>query len=89
MRNIVGVALILIRYFCICLVEALVYWRSPARSAAALGGGLALLLALACCSLISVLAYLALLILVGTVAFRLYRNVAQAVQKTSDGHPFK
>ncbi|XP_077283890.1 reticulon isoform X2 [Arctopsyche grandis] len=70
-------------------VESLVYWRSPAKSGIALGAGLVLLLALACCSLISVLAYTSLLVLSGTTAFRVYSCVLQAVQKTSDGHPFK
>ncbi|KAM3959557.1 reticulon [Aphomia sociella] len=71
------------------LVESLIYWRSPARSGAALGAGLALLVALACCSVVSVLAYASLLALSAAVAFRIYKNVLQAVQKTNEGHPFK
>ncbi|XP_013178823.1 PREDICTED: reticulon-3-like isoform X2 [Papilio xuthus] len=71
------------------LVEALIYWRCAARSGAALGGGLALLVALASCSVVSVLAYAALLALAAALALRIYRNVLQAVQKTNDGHPFK
>ncbi|XP_026752186.2 reticulon-1 isoform X2 [Galleria mellonella] len=71
------------------LVESLIYWRSPARSGAALGAGLALLIALACCSVVSVLAYASLLALSAAVAFRIYKNVLQAVQKTNEGHPFK
>ncbi|XP_028037126.1 reticulon-1 isoform X2 [Bombyx mandarina] len=71
------------------LVESLIYWRNAARSGAALGAGLALLVALACCSVVSVLAYVSLLALSAAVAFRLYKNVLQAVQKTNDGHPFK
>ncbi|XP_069356180.1 reticulon-3 isoform X2 [Maniola hyperantus] len=71
------------------LVESLIYWRSAARSGAALGAGLALLVALACCSVVSVLAYSSLLALSAAVAFRIYKNVLQAVQKTNDGHPFK
>ncbi|XP_063533581.1 reticulon-1 isoform X2 [Cydia strobilella] len=71
------------------LVEALIYWRSAARSGAALGAGLALLLALACCSVVSVAAYVSLLALSAAVAFRIYKNVLQAVQKTNEGHPFK
>ncbi|CAH2075852.1 unnamed protein product, partial [Iphiclides podalirius] len=70
-------------------MESLIYWRCAARSGAALGGGLALLVALASCSVVSVLAYAALLALAAAVAFRIYRNVLQAVQKTNDGHPFK
>lgn len=70
-------------------VESLIYWRSAARSGAALGAGLALLVALACCSVVSVAAYSSLLALSAAVAFRIYKNVLQAVQKTNDGHPFK
>lgn len=70
-------------------VESLIYWRNAVRSGAALGGGLALLVALASCSVVSVLAYAALLALAAALALRIYRNVLQAVQKTTDGHPFK
>ncbi|XP_030034681.1 reticulon-1-A isoform X6 [Manduca sexta] len=70
-------------------LESLIYWRSAGRSGAALGAGLALLVALACCSVVSVLAYASLLALSAAVAFRIYKNVLQAVQKTNDGHPFK
>ncbi|XP_050669764.1 reticulon-1-A isoform X4 [Leptidea sinapis] len=70
-------------------VESLVYWRCAARSGAALGTGLVLLVALASCSVVSVLAYAALLALSAAVAFRIYKNILQAVQKTNDGHPFK
>lgn len=70
-------------------MESLIYWRNASRSGAALGAGLALLVALACCSVVSVLAYGSLLALSAAVAFRVYRNVLQAVQKTNDGHPFK
>uniref|UniRef100_A0A161MAY9 Reticulon-like protein n=1 Tax=Triatoma infestans TaxID=30076 RepID=A0A161MAY9_TRIIF len=47
------------------------------------------LLSLIYYSLISVVAYLCLFTLGGTITFRIYKNVMQAVQKTSDGHPFK
>lgn len=70
-------------------VESLIYWRSAGRSGAALGAGLALLVALACCSVVSVLAYASLLALSAAVGFRIYKNVLQAVQKTNEGHPFK
>ncbi|XP_049868155.1 reticulon-3-B isoform X5 [Pectinophora gossypiella] len=70
-------------------VESLIYWRNAARSGGALGAGLALLVALACCSVVSVLAYVSLLALSAAVAFRVYKNVLQAVQKTNEGHPFK
>ncbi|KAL2750793.1 reticulon-1-A isoform X3 [Vespula maculifrons] len=72
-----------------CEVATLIYWRDPKKSGAVFGATLGLLLSLAYFSLISVLAYLSLLILIATVAFRIYKSVLQAIQKTSDGHPFK
>ncbi|KAK9507488.1 hypothetical protein O3M35_007338 [Rhynocoris fuscipes] len=47
------------------------------------------LLSLTYYSLISVVAYLCIFTLGGTITFRVYKNIMQAVQKTSDGHPFK
>ncbi|XP_072747280.1 uncharacterized protein Rtnl1 isoform X1 [Anoplolepis gracilipes] len=70
-------------------VAALIYWRDPKKSGIVFGTILGVLLSLAYFSLISVLAYLSLLVLTGTVLFRIYKTVLQAVQKTSDGHPFK
>jgi hypothetical protein len=70
-------------------IESLIYWRDVKKSGAVFGTGLAILLALSFCSLISVFAYVSLLTLAGTVAFRIYKNIMQAIQKTSDGHPFK
>ncbi|XP_050077860.1 reticulon-1 isoform X1 [Anopheles maculipalpis] len=70
-------------------VESLIYWRDIKKSAVVFGGGLAILLAMSLFSLISVFSYLSLLLLFGTISFRIYKNVLQAVQKTSEGHPFK
>ncbi|XP_019766146.2 reticulon-1-A isoform X4 [Dendroctonus ponderosae] len=70
-------------------VECLIYWRDPKKSVPVFGGVLLVLLALTYVSLISVVAYASLLALTGTVAFRIYKNIIQAVQKTGDGHPFK
>uniref|UniRef100_A0A1Y9H2J7 Reticulon-like protein n=1 Tax=Anopheles dirus TaxID=7168 RepID=A0A1Y9H2J7_9DIPT len=70
-------------------VESLIYWRDVKKSAVVFGGGLAILLAMSLFSLISVFSYLSLLLLFGTISFRIYKNVLQAVQKTSEGHPFK
>lgn len=70
------------------LVE-LIYWRDVKKSGAALSVSVLLLLALSFCSLISVLAYASLLTLSSAAAFRVYKNISQAVQKTQDGHPFK
>ncbi|KAL9926198.1 reticulon isoform 2-T2 [Glossina fuscipes fuscipes] len=71
------------------LVESLIYWRDVKKSGIVFGAGLITLLAISCCSVISVFAYLSLTILSGTIAFRIYKSVMQAIQKTSDGHPFK
>lgn len=70
-------------------VAALIYWRDPKKSGIVFGAILSVLLSLAYFSLISVVAYISLLTLTCTVAFRIYKTVLQAIQKTSDGHPFK
>lgn len=70
-------------------VADLVFWKDPRKSGIAFGTGLVILLSLACCSVISVVSYTALIILTGTLAFRIYKNILQAVQKTNEGHPFR
>jgi len=70
-------------------VAALIYWRDVQKSAIVLTTSLLILLSLSCFSLISVFAYTSLLILVSAASFRVYKNIRQAVQKTTDGHPFK
>lgn len=77
---------------CVCcffLVAALIYWRKPEETGIVFGGILGILLSLAYFSLISVFSYAALLTLTATFGYRIYKTVMQAVQKTSDGHPFK
>lgn len=70
-------------------MESLIYWRDPKKSGPVFAVVLVILLALTYFSLISVVAYLSLIALTGTIAFRIYKNIVQAVQKTGDGHPFK
>jgi len=70
-------------------VSEIVLWKDPKKSGVAFGIGLLVLLSLACCSIISVVAYTALLALTGTLSFRIYKNILQAIQKTNEGHPFK
>ncbi|KAH8287909.1 hypothetical protein KR018_006976 [Drosophila ironensis] len=70
-------------------VESLIYWRDVKKSGIVFSAGLITLVAISSFSVISVFAYLSLLTLFGTVAFRIYKSVTQAVQKTNDGHPFK
>lgn len=83
-------SLLIIAFFLFFLVvESLIYWRDVKKSGIVFGAGLVTLVAISCFSVISVFAYLSLLALFGTVAFRIYKSVTQAVQKTNDGHPFK
>jgi hypothetical protein len=70
-------------------VSELVHWRDPKKSGIVFGLGLVVLFSLACCSIISVISYTALLALSGALSFRIYKSILQAVQKTNDGHPFK
>lgn len=70
-------------------VADLVFWKDPRKSGIAFGTGLLILLSLACCSVISVIAYTGLTVLTGTLSFRIYKNILQAVQKTNEGHPFR
>jgi len=70
-------------------VAELVYWRDPKKSGIVFGLVLVVLLSLTFLSLISVVAYTSLAALSGTLAFRVYKSVLQAIQKTQDGHPFK
>ncbi|XP_035265535.1 reticulon-3 isoform X2 [Anguilla rostrata] len=70
-------------------VRDLVYWRDPKKSGVVFGTSLLLLLSLAAFSVISVASYLLLALLCVTIAFRVYKSVVQAVQKSGDGHPFK
>jgi len=70
-------------------VSELVYWRDPKKSGVVFGSIFVILIALIFFSFISVVAYTSLALLTGTFAFRVYKNVLQAVQKTNEGHPFK
>lgn len=71
------------------LVESLIYWRDVKKSGVVFGLGLVTLLAVSCFSVISVVAYLSLMVLSATIAFRTYKSIMQIIQKTPDGHPFK
>lgn len=67
----------------------LVYWRDVKQTGIVFGIGLVILLSLSIFSVISVVAYTLLFTLLGTLSFRVYKNILQAVQKTQEGHPFK
>ncbi|XP_061665018.1 reticulon-3 isoform X1 [Syngnathoides biaculeatus] len=70
-------------------VKDLLHWRDPKKSGLVFGVSMLLLLSLAAFSVISVVSYLLLALLCVTITFRIYKSVVQAVQKSSDGHPFK
>jgi len=70
-------------------VIELIYWRDSRKSGIVLGSVLAILLSLSIVSVVSVVSYASLSVLAITLSFRLYKNILQAVQKTTDGHPFK
>jgi len=71
-----------------CVID-LIYWRDVKKSGIVFGSMLVLLLSLALFSVLSVVAYLSLAGLTVTITFVVYKKVLGAVQKTSDGHPFK
>jgi len=70
-------------------VTDLVLWRDTRKSGAVFGAGLVILFSLLWFSVISVVAYTALAVLFGTLSFRVYKSILEAVQKTNEGHPFK
>ncbi|XP_061565446.1 reticulon-3 isoform X2 [Cololabis saira] len=70
-------------------VKDLIHWRDPKKTGLMFGLSLLVLLSLAAFSVISVVSYLLLSLLCVTITFRIYKSVVQAVQKSSDGHPFK
>lgn len=70
-------------------VKDLIHWRDPKKSGIVFGVSLLVLLSLAAFSVISVVSYLLLALLCVTITFRIYKSVVQAIQKSSEGHPFK
>lgn len=71
-----------------CLLD-LIYWRQPLLSGAVFSSLFLLLLAFSLCSAVSVVSYVALLALAGTLSYVTFRKVAAAVQKSGEGHPFQ
>ncbi|XP_034966847.2 reticulon-4 isoform X1 [Zootoca vivipara] len=70
-------------------VVDLLYWRDVKKTGAVFGSGLFLLLSLTVFSIVSVVAYIALVLLSVTISFRIYKGVIQAIQKSEEGHPFR
>ena len=67
----------------------LIYWKNPRDTGIIFGSVLVVLLAVKYVSVISVLANLSLALITATMAFRIYKSVLAAVNKSQDGHPFK
>lgn len=67
----------------------LIYWRDVRKTGVVFGSTMVTLLCLSFYSVLSVVSYLSLALLTVTLSYRMYKNVLQAVQKSSDGHPFK
>lgn len=70
-------------------VKELVYWRDIKKSALVFGSGFFLLLSFILFSLVSIVSYISLAALSISISFVVYKKVLNAVQKTSEGHPFK
>merc|ERR1719262_1601543 len=70
-------------------MNSLLYWENPRDSGIACGSVLVCLLAVRYISLISVVGNLALALVTATMSFRIYKSVLAAVNKSSEGHPFK
>ncbi|KAM3856188.1 reticulon-4 isoform 2-T2 [Vipera latastei] len=70
-------------------VVDLLYWRDVKKTGVVFGASLFLLLSLTVFSIVSVIAYIALVLLSVTISFRIYKGVIQAVQKSDEGHPFR
>ncbi|XP_033000984.1 reticulon-4 isoform X1 [Lacerta agilis] len=70
-------------------VVDLLYWRDVKKTGVVFGASLFLLLSLTVFSIVSVVAYIALVLLSVTISFRIYKGVIQAIQKSEEGHPFR
>ncbi|VDM40886.1 unnamed protein product [Toxocara canis] len=67
----------------------LIYWRNPKKSAVVLSLTILLLLVFAKYPLITVLSYLGLAVLGGTLGFRLYKIAEAQLRKTDGANPFQ
>jgi len=70
--------------------DHLVYWRNPLETGVVFGSVLVLLVSVKYVSLISVVGNLLLALVTSTVAFRIYKSVLTAINKSQDkSHPFQ
>ncbi|TRY79409.1 hypothetical protein TCAL_07057 [Tigriopus californicus] len=70
-------------------IKEILQWSNPLESGITFGTVLVLLTAVRHVSLISAFSTLVLALLTATMAFRIYRSVLAAINKTNDGHPFQ
>jgi len=67
----------------------LIYWRDPRKSGIVFGVTLILLLCFAYFNVVTVVSYLGLIILAGTLGYRVYMAVTASVNKTEQKNPFQ
>lgn len=67
----------------------LIYWRNPVNSGAVLGITVLLLIASTYYNVVSITAYLGLIILAGTIGYRVYAAVTASMNKTEQKNPFQ
>jgi len=70
-------------------VQDILLWRNPKNSAIALAASLGALILFSKFTFISILAWGSLLVLVGTLGFRVFKLVEAQVKKTDGSNPFK
>jgi hypothetical protein len=71
------------------LVQETLLWRDPKRSAIALAACLVALILVAKFTFVSLVAWGALLVLGGTLGFRIFKLVEAQIKKTDGSNPFK
>ncbi len=70
-------------------VDRLVQWRDPRATGPIFASVLVFLVAVRYLSVLSVVGNLSLALLTATMAFRIYKSVLAAVNKSGEGNPFK
>jgi len=73
---------------CCVVVKDLFLWRDVKKSGIAFGSSFIVLLSLALCSIISVVAYLSLVVLTMTASYRVYHLIMATVKKTEATNPY-
>ncbi len=70
-------------------VDHLVQWRNPRATGPIFAAVLVFLVAVRYLSVLSVVGNLSLALLTATMAFRIYKSILAAVNKSGEGNPFK